>query len=474
VRQISSIAVRLSLTIVLAVLLTTIAVTWLVLREERHTLESELKQKGLYIAEIIAQQMIEPLLYEERHVIYSILQTLKSTEKGVVISAAVYDTNGIPIISSHESSTLNNSTLQMVYQSEGPIVMEDMGAQLYTIWMPIKDRSLGSIGYLQLKVTKQLLNETIGNVKRKVYLFSSVIVVVGIMLGLFMSRRILLPILFLSQGVKRVAEGDLGVEIDVKGVGEIRDLSMAFNEMSKKIKDSVESIKAAQDNLIRKEKLYALGEFSASIAHEIKNPLTSIKMLIQSAKESGIRLEGRDIDIIEGEINRIDRIVKEFLAFARPVKATSTDIDLNLILNEVIALIRRDLQQRRITLIERLDPTIGKIKSHPDGLKQIFLNIMLNSIQAMQEGGILTVSSYSNNGTVYAGIMDTGHGIPEDIRHRIFDPFFTTKDDGTGMGLSIAYKIVKDHGGNIEVESIVNKGTIVYVSFPILRETDIE
>lgn len=462
----NSIAVRISLTIAFAVLLTAIAVTWIILQQERNILEMELRQKGIYLAELIAQHLVEPLLYEERHMMHSILQASLSIERGIVVFAGVYDAKGNTIIPHDEASLIDDTQSRIQDMQQHYDVKEDNDRQLYDILMAIEAKGLGTIGFLRLGITKKFLIETITQVKQKLYLVVSGIIFAGIMAGLLIARKLISPILFLNQGVKRVASGELGVEIDVRGIGEIRELAVAFNEMSKKLKDSVEAMKTAHENLIRKERLYALGEFSAGLAHEIKNPLTSIKMLMQSAKESGIQLSPKDIEVIEGEINRIDRIVREFLLFAKPAKTVFVDTDINEILQEVIALSRRNTQKANITVVEDLEPGLSPIKAHPDGIKQVFLNIILNSIQAMQQGGILTISSYSENGVVYACFKDTGEGIPEEISKRIFDPFFTTKENGTGMGLYIAYNIVREHGGSIEISSEINKGTAVCISLP--------
>lgn len=462
----NSIAVRISLTIAFAVLFTAIAVAWIIIRQERNILETELRQKGIYLAELIAQHLVEPLLYEERYLMHSILQASLSIERGIVVFAEVYDAKGNTIIPHDENSLFYDTQNRIQDMRQKYDVREDKNRQLFDILMTIEAKGLGTIGFLRIGITKQFLIETIMQVKQKLYLVASVIVFAGIMAGLLMARKLISPILFLNQGVKRVASGELGVEIGVKGIGEIRELAVAFNEMSKKLKDSVEAMRIANENLIRKERLYALGEFSAGLAHEIKNPLTSIKMLMQSAKESGIQLSLKDIEVIEGEINRIDRIVREFLLFAKPAKTVFVDTDINKILKEVIALSRRSTQKANISVVEDLEPDLSVIKAHPDGVKQVFLNVILNSIQAMQKGGLLTVSSYSSNGVVYACIKDTGEGIPNEISKRVFDPFFTTKENGTGMGLYIAYNIVREHGGAIEIYSEVNKGTTVCISFP--------
>lgn len=467
-RLLNSIAVRISLSIAIVVASTTVAVAWLILREERHVLELELQEKGTYLAEIISQQMVEPLLYEERYAMYSLLQSSMTAEKGIVAFGEVYGLKGEPIVKVHDEKLKPPSVDKAVLLGAQSIILRDNPAlQIYDISVPIIARELGSIGYLRLGITKKFLIETLKGVKRKLYLLSSIIVLSGIMAGLWMARKIIRPVLILNQGVKRVGRGELGAEVELEGEGEIKELSVAFNEMSRKLKESVDAIKTAQENLIRTEKLYALGEFSAGLAHEIKNPLTSIKMLMQTVKEKNHALCAADIEIIEGEINRIDRIVKEFLAFARPAKAEFISTDINELLKEVITLSRPKMEQSNINLIEELDYGIPQVKAHPDEMRQVILNIVLNAIQAMERGGTLKVTSSAGDGTVSACIYDTGPGIPDENLNRIFDPFFTTKEDGTGMGLAIAFNIVREHGGQIEVDTAPDRGTIVSILLPI-------
>jgi len=466
-RLLNSIAIRISLTIALVVATTTVAVAWLILHEERSVLELELQKKGTYLGEIISQQIVEPFLYEERHVMYSILQSSMVTEEGIVVFADVYDSKGEVIIS-HKREGIN---LPLIKKEEmvgikSVMLREDSANHIYNIVIPIVAKGLGSIGYLRLGITKKFLIETIRDVKRKLYLLSSLIILSGIMAGLWMARKIIRPVLILNQGVKRVGRGELGAEIGIVGEGEIKELSIAFNEMSRRLKESVDAIKAAQETLIHTEKLYALGEFSAGLAHEIKNPLTSMKMLMQSANEKNHALNAKDIAIIENEINRIDRIVKEFLLFARPPKTEFVLTDINELLREVIFLTKPKIEQSRIKLVDRLNDPIPGIKARPDGLRQAFLNVILNAIQAMEQGGTLKVTSSSNNEVVSVDVHDTGKGISEENRNRIFDPFFTTKEDGTGMGLAITYNIVREHGGSIEVDTALNQGTTVSILLP--------
>ncbi|HDH33883.1 MAG TPA: HAMP domain-containing protein, partial [Nitrospirae bacterium] len=350
----------------------------------------------------------------------------------------------------------------------------------YYLSLPIKAGTLGTVGFLRLSITKKFLYSTLAGVKKQLYLLGAGIIFIGIMIGLWMARKILRPVIILNKGVKRVGEGELGVEVPVVGEGEIRELAMSFNMMSKKLKELINTIKSAQEHLIRTEKLYAVGEFSAGVAHEIKNPLTSIKMLMQTVKRKKQALTDEDIDVIEGEINRIDHIIKEFLAFARPEKTEKTNVNINDILEEVMTVTMPMIEQSSIHLVRTFSSSLPLIRGSHDALRQVFLNIVLNAMQAMDKwsGTLEIVTGYesgsngrelsevSDSHKVIVTIRDTGPGIPEENINRVFDPFFTTKEEGTGMGLAITHNIVNDHSGKIDIDSTPGKGTTVKVTLP--------
>ena len=467
-RILDSIAVRISVSITLVVATTTIAVAWLILREEKRVLELELQRKGTYLAEVVAQQMIEPLLYEEKYVLYSILQSSMTVEEGIVVFAGVYDDKGRSIVSLESEENKTGYTKNSFNKIQSLMVKEVPALQLYDISFPIIAKGLGTIGYLRLGVTKKFMIKTLEDVKRKLYLLSSLIIFSGIMAGLWMARKILGPILVLHKGVRRVGEGEVGVEVPVVGEGEIKELALSFNKMSVKLKELIDAIKAAQENLIRTEKLYAIGEFSAGVAHEIKNPLTSIKMLMQTVKHKNRALSAKDIEIIEGEINRIDHFIKEFLAFARPEKVEKTDVNLNGVLEEVITITKPKMEQSSINLVQSFSSSLPMIKGSHDALKQAFLNLVLNAVQAMDgRGGTLGIETSVDGETLSVVIKDTGVGIPGKDINRIFDPFFTTKEDGTGMGLALTHNIINDHSGKIDIDSTPGIGTTVKVAFPL-------
>ena len=466
-----SIAYRISMSIAVVVAASTMTVGWLILQDERRTLEAELQSKGIYLVELMSHNIVEPLLYEERHAILSLFQGSMKSAESLIVSAEVYDKNQERVVSAYKDKRYRDMNLPP-YNFEAAMNRVDIGEDntmnIYYLSLPVKVETLGIIGYLRLCITKEFLFRTLASVKEKLFLFTAAVTFVGIIFGLYMARKVLQPVLILSKGVGRIGEGEVGVEVPVVGHGEIKDLAISFNRMSLKLKELIDKIKSAQEHMVKTEKLYAVGEFSAGIAHEIKNPLTPIMMLMRRVKEERESLSDEDIDIIEEELNRIDRIVTEFLAFARPDKIEKTEVNINDVLNEVITLTRPKIDRSDISLIEKYSNSLPDITGAHDAIKQVFLNIMLNAIQAMDgRGGDLTVETSASDGSVQVIIRDTGIGITGENLKKIYDPFFTTKKEGTGMGLALTYNIINDHSGKIDIDSTPGSGTTVKVKFPL-------
>ena len=466
----NSIGFRISFSIAALIAAATIIVGLLILREEKKTLELELQKKGGYIARMLRQHVVEPLLYEERYEVYSVLNSSMIDEESLVVYGEVYDNNRELVVRSFRDDNWQNVELPPFYFDDltnERTVREDRELQLYHISLTIDVEPVGPVGFLRLGITKKFLLMTLQEVKLKLLLFSAGMIFLGVILGGWTARKIIKPIHVLNNGVKRIGEGEVGVEIPVVGEGEIKELALSFNKMSGKLKELINDITAAQENLIRTEKLYAIGEFSAGVAHEIKNPLTSIKLLMQTLAHKKQAISSQDFAIIEGEINRIDHIVKEFLAFARPKKVEKKDVNINDALQEVITITWPKMKQSRIELVKMLSSDLPAIKGNSDGLKQVFLNVVLNAIQAMDDGDTLIIKTRANEKHLLVEIKDSGFGIPEKNLKNIFNPFFTTKENGTGMGLAIAYTIISDHSGKLSVESKTGIGTTVKVELPL-------
>jgi two-component system sensor histidine kinase PilS (NtrC family) len=221
-------------------------------------------------------------------------------------------------------------------------------------------------------------------------------------------------------------------------------------------------LKAIESQMELRDKLSSLGEISAGIAHELRNPMGVIagytKLL---SKKADISLKPT-VEAISKEILVMDRIISDFLSFAKPAELLLTDIDLKTIIENCVTSVtagRSDIK------INSFTNTIPPVKGDEVFLRQAFINLVQNSVEAMAQGGELNISASAGNSVVIS-ISDTGHGISDNIKDKIFLPFFTTKEKGTGLGLAIVHKIIVSHGGSIAVESS-EKGTTFRLRFPL-------
>jgi signal transduction histidine kinase len=205
------------------------------------------------------------------------------------------------------------------------------------------------------------------------------------------------------------------------------------------------------------------------MAHEIRNPLGSIKGAAEILKgDYGPDAPHQEfIEILLKETDRLNKIVQEFLGFARPKPPELREEDINELLESVLALTAQPIRKAGISVEKRLDHNIGKWDLDAGLLKQAFLNLVLNSVQAMPKGGTLTVMSARFEDRIEVRIVDTGMGITADDRKKLFSPFFTTKEDGTGLGLAITYRIIQNHRGTIDVASEPGKGAMFTITIPV-------
>jgi PAS domain S-box-containing protein len=237
-----------------------------------------------------------------------------------------------------------------------------------------------------------------------------------------------------------------------------------------------------QEEILRMDRLVSLGKLSSGIAHELRNPLAGIKTTAQALSEEMSKEDSRReyLNRITKEIDRLNDLLKTFFSFAKPQKLNLINCHVKDIINEIIPFLFKEIADQGIRFVETYHPQLPTIKVDKSQMYQVFLNLFLNAIQAMPNGGELKIEvnptvSYSqdraNQNFIKVVISDTGKGIPTNIIHRIFDPFFTTKPKGIGLGLSITYQIIKKHGGTIKVESKLEKGTSFIINLPVISET---
>jgi len=299
-------------------------------------------------------------------------------------------------------------------------------------------------------------------------------------LGKFESG-IVVPLIYQTRlsGVLVMAEKISGSEFTAD---DIEFLSILGNQIAVAIENArlyegekmaTKQLRAAQQQLLQSEKLAALGEMSAKIAHEVNNPLGIIKnyiVLLQRAIEGNP--EAREFTgIVKQEIDRIATIVKQLLEFHRPGAEPFEPVDVVEVVNDVLVLMQQQLASRNITLIKDFPSERQRVQGSAENLKQVFLNLIINARDAMDNGGELKVSVIQEEEKLYILFSDTGPGIPAELIPRIFEPFFTTKEpgEGTGLGLSVCYGIIKNHCGSITFNNL-DSGGCFKIQLPISDE----
>ena len=249
-----------------------------------------------------------------------------------------------------------------------------------------------------------------------------------------------------------------------------QELKTFSQQMEEKIQQTTADLRKTEAQLIRSEKLAALGQLAAGIAHEIRNPLTSINILIHSLRDkpSDEERHQEDLRVIEEEIHRINEIVDQFLRFAKPAPPLLQEADVLSLFEETLLLLKPQIEKQRI-FVEKEFPALPPTVLDREQMKQVILNLLLNALQAMPGGGRLRLSAQvlEDNRWIQLSIQDTGVGIPPEDMNKLFDPFFSTKEGGVGLGLSIAHRILDQHRGKIQAQSTPGRGTLFTLWLPI-------
>jgi len=281
---------------------------------------------------------------------------------------------------------------------------------------------------------------------------------------------------------ERLFKGIVGYTSFFSTVIAISIIAFLFQPLKNKIQSFIDKyfFKGTQEEMAREnerlmeeiqrtERLRSVGTLAAGMAHEIKNPLSAIKTFTEylPQKHNDPEFVDKFHRIVSMETEKINDIVQQLLDFSKPKPLHLEEVHLHDIIDGTLHLLSKDLINRRVDMQRSYDNELSKIYGDRTQLEQVFLNIFLNAIEAMVNGGNLGVATQRTNKWFTVKISDTGVGISRDQLHRVFDPFFSTKTNGTGLGLSIVHGIIKKHGGSVEIESVVGKGSTFIIKLPL-------
>jgi nitrogen fixation/metabolism regulation signal transduction histidine kinase len=343
---------------------------------------------------------------------------------------------------------------------------ENIGSYRYAVgYKPLIAADGGIEGIIAVPALyrQEEIDEEVARTNALLFGMYAIIVLVVTVIATTLAHRIAAPIHSLTEATKHVSYGDLDIKVRANADGEIGELIRSFEAMTRDLKRN-------RENLVQYERELAWKEMAKQVAHEIKNPLTPMKLALQHLQQTYRDKVENFSEVFEEvsqmiirQVDALSRIASEFSHFARMPMAHLERCDVNEVLLEAARLFDQD---EHVKLEHQLDRSLPPVVADREELRRAFINIIRNGIQATVGKGRILLSTALKGAAVEIRIQDFGTGIPEEIKHKLFQPNFSTKTDGMGLGLAIVKKTIDDLNGTIEIESEINKGTTVIIRIP--------
>jgi signal transduction histidine kinase len=480
-----SFRVKLALLVNLLIVLLIGSSAFLVEQRQRTAIVQEVEKRVLVMAEALAGAVASDLL---TYNYVSIEQTLDQFKKKPdLVYAVVLDKQGNVAAQFIPNYPLGQLLQRRNDLKPGEATMDQLhlpGTEretVYDVRLPVTiEGSQETWGVIRLGVSLQAMHQEITRTRWQIAGFVLLGLLVGSVGSIFLARRTARPIQALMRGVAAVGRGEFDHRIEITSRDELGQLSAAFNEMIAQLS----RVRDLEDRLRRADRLAALGTMAAGIAHDIRNPLTSILIFSQlmSLHHDDPDVREKFNRVVPRELERVQAVIEDMMELARPVTIHRDPVNLNEVFAQVLELFENQMATQKVKLAQEYDPELPFCMADRKRLHRCLSNLVSNAIQAMPAGGDLTVRTgmvsamvFPNSGppepqpepALRVMVSDTGQGIPADRLPRIFDPFYTTKEKGMGLGMAITHRIVEDHQGTIDVKSEVGLGTTFTVHFPL-------
>jgi len=475
-----SLHTRFTLWIAILVVILVGAILWVTEKREVSTIYEETKNKGVLIAQNLIDHNLRYLLnYDDEGIKSGIREQLDDKLLYVVF----YDKFATPI--AYNTEIADQSKITCCSRLQGDNRPESVSAEAKEALLAGKARPVLEIeipifirgsddkwGSVKVGLSLEDMRADVRRTRNVLILMGAVGFLLGLAGATVLARRISRPIEKLVEGTVRISKGDFSHRIGIGSQDEIGNLARSFNDMTARLLDAREKMEDVHKKLIQAEKLASIGRLAATIAHEIRNPLTSVKLNIQKIVEDG-RLgspETEHMDIAQEGIALIEKFIKELLSFTRVSELRRDPFPVALILDESIKVLADAFREKRIALERRVEDGLPDVLVDGDKMRQVFLNVLRNALEATARGGRVKVTVARAEG-VAAGMIrvrvsDNGCGIPEKDWENIFEPFTTTKSTGFGLGLANARKIIEQHQGLIRVVRKRGPGTAFEILIP--------
>ncbi len=476
-----------------------IIVVFFVERRQTAVILEQAREHGAALAKAVADLSVTPLLYYDTVALQQNME--KTAEDSDILYAIIFSRSAKALASNQEArrnfpAELFEMGAEMGRLEEGRVLMGSLTFEtpgpndsevlqeiaVLEIVAPILAGEDELWGAVKLGLSLEQLNAEIHRTRIGLVSLGFLGLALGTLGAMFLAKRISSPLETLVEGTIKVAQGDLNHRIHIAPGDEIGELAANFNQMTAQILEDRREIERTSRRLVEVEKLATIGRLAAAMAHEIRNPLTAIKLNIQKVGRSPslVPHEKEQIEIAESGIHQVERIVKELLAYAREPILTKDFFSLDNLMDDALKFVQDQLEDKNVRIVREYAPNVPLILVDGDKLRQAFLNILLNSAEALGAGGKVVVwtalapetpaepaepaeKDGEKRRRAIVQIADDGAGIEEKELKSIFEPFFTTKSLGTGLGLTNARKVVEIHNGTVDVKSTVSVGTTVTI-----------
>lgn len=385
------------------------------------------------------------------------------------------DVAGVTILDNHSNklvdisrrvqgslSSIESPVIFKKFREENIVFTSDTGAE-----PPIAE----VIGKVIITYSTYNIDNLMRMITSRLIWFSACLTGLAGLVFYLISRPIVIQVTKLADTARQVAQGDLDLRTSIGSLPETRELAVAFNQMLDSLARSREALARAKEDMMRQNSLAEMGKFSLMIAHELKNPLGIIKGSLDILKKNpALPTSETMMEYMEDEIKRLNRLIEDFLSFARPARPSFRPVDANAMLKEIVERFELQNIDTFIEIQSQIPSMTCQINADPDLITRALSNIIKNAFEANKQNGgkgVIRVTASSNDSAYIVAIEDEGQGIVTENMEKIFEPFFTTRSKGTGLGLAFASHVIKAHSGKIIAENRKEGGALFQVEIPI-------
>jgi signal transduction histidine kinase len=438
--------------------------------QSRKALLHEFKNTAQSLVKNLALNIEVPLFIENQSALSSLAQNLMKEES--VQSVSIYNEAGKAMVSLSKGRQLfpwqqELVVYQVYFSSDTGGAMTDEMKLFYQQEKGGGDKGR-LIGRIEVLFSRDSIISALNRMRWWIFISATIAACIGGVAALYFSRTLILPVQRLARATYSIARGNWEERLSISGTDELGQLTESFNLMAQSLISKRDELEDTYRALALRDRLAEIGKFSTIIAHELKNPLGIIKGAVDIIAKTSTapQLRTTMTGYIQDEVQRLNKIIEDFLAFARPAPPQKVLCDVNDVVRKFASHFTiPDKAQKNVQLqVELGAQTQAEIDE--DQIYQVLLNLANNALQAIGPDGIITIRTDCHEGLVTLQVLDTGPGIPPEMREKVFEPFFTTRAQGTGLGLAIVKKFIESHQGGVSIAEAPGGGTIFKIYLP--------